>query len=480
MADIQWLLLTPHFVLSAGIVLAMLLVAWKRSQGLIASFTFVVLLLTLFATVTSLGQPSDHVTPLVKVDDFSRLTLMLILLSALFSCLISVKRLSQDIEVHDEYYLLLLLATLGGAILVVSDHYAALFLGFELLSLSLVGLAGYFRASNHQVEVAFKYLILSASASSFMLLGIAFLYAQLGSMSFSADITAVNPNNLVLMLGGLLLLSGMLFKLSIFPFHMWTPDVYQGAATPITFVLATLSKIAILTVLLKCFFSNGFGYIFQQSALLNILSVFAILSMFFGNTMALKQSNVKRLLAYSSIAHLGYLLILLFIGNSGLEQGVKVSLVYLLAYLLANIAVFTVISTVENVRHSTNEKAIEVKDFDGLFWQQPILAGVLIFGVLGLAGIPLTLGFVGKFYLMALATNTSLWWLLAGLIIGSGISLAYYLPIVFSLFKDREKTRSIHFTLNTLLSFALVFFLLFSLVVGLYPDAVTQFLIASR
>ena len=250
-ANISWSMLTPHFVLSAGIVLAMLLVAWKRSQGLIAAFTLAVLGLVLIATMSSIGSASEHVTPLIKVDDFSRLALILIIISALVSTLMSMKRLSHDIEVHDEYYLLLLLAALGGAILVVSDHYASLFLGFELLSLSLVALTGYFRAHAHQVEVAMKYLILSASASSFMLLGIAFLYSQFGTLSFSSTITVVNNDSLILLLGSMLLLSGMLFKLSIFPFHMWTPDVYHGAPLSVTALFAIVPKLAAIGALIR-------------------------------------------------------------------------------------------------------------------------------------------------------------------------------------------------------------------------------------
>jgi len=492
--------LTPQLVLATGTVFALILIAWQRSQQLLALFTQGILLLALIASIASLGDGQSMVTILLKVDDYSRYAFILVLVASLVVVQLSKTMLRRDIEVHDEYYVLLLLVALGAGVLVASDHFASLFLGFELLSIALVGLVGYLRSTAYAVETSFKYLILSATASSFMLLGIAFIYAQTGQLSFSglagitnaANVsdTGVLGQSLLYQLGFILFFSGIAFKLSLVPFHFWTPDVYQGSPTPITLLLATVSKVAMFVVLLKCCFNAAQIDVFQQSALADVIASIAILSMIVGNTLALKQSSIKRLLGYSSIAHMGYLLIVLMVSTTGgINFAWQSVLFYLSAYLLATISLFTVLALFEAgnpIEHRLGSD-IKIDDWQGMFWQKPMLASLIIIAILSLAGIPLTAGFIGKFYLISFASQQQLWGLLVSLIIGSGIALAYYLPIIFSLFRESNKESAADAAVNTqtltwsTLSFNQLFVVVLTILglgLGLFPNSLSQ-LIAS-
>ncbi len=467
----------PQLIIAFGIALALLLVAWRRSQRTIALFTGVVIVMALLANISLLVTPAIQVTQLLKVDGYSTFAFSLILISALVALPMSHKFLSAQIEVHDEYYLLLLLMVLGAGVLVTSDHYASLFLGFELLSISLVGLVGYQRESQYSVESGFKYLILSASASSFMLLGIAFIYSVSGDMSFSAVISKTIYNQpdlgVFFQLGLLLFVSGVAFKLSVAPFHFWTPDVYQGSPTPVTMLLATISKIAMFVVLLKCFAA-------QQYLLLEnvqqFLLIFAITSMLLGNVMALKQQNLKRLFAYSSIAHMGYLLIVLIVTS---EQNLAFTwqsvLFYLAAYTVANLSVFIVIELLQQ-QLTTQQADITLSDIKGLFWRAPSYALLMILAILSLAGIPLTMGFIGKFYILSQATIAHAWWLIAALIVGSGIGLAYYLPLIFKLFSaESSPDQNVKISVKNIVEKVLVYSLVgVSLVFGIFPEVINQ------
>lgn len=475
--------IAPQLIVAFGITLALLLVAWRRSQRTIAIFTFVILALALLANIGLMLASETQVTQLLKVDGYSTFAFSLVLISAIAVLRMSYSFLRAHIEVHDEYYLLLLLLVLGAGVLVVSDHFASLFLGFELLSISLVGLVGYHRQSNYSVESALKYLILSATASSFMLLGIAFIYSITGSLSFSADLThdvfQQQSLGVFFQLGLLLFVSGIAFKLSIAPFHFWTPDVYQGAPTPITLLMATISKVAMFVVLLKCIVAQG--YLLHESFQLYLL-LFAIISMLLGNVMALKQQNLKRLLAYSSIAHMGYLLIVIIVtAEQSIEFSWQTTLYYLAAYTVANVSVFMVIALIQqniasNVEEATGKEDVILNDLHGLFWRNPSYAVLLLLGILSLAGIPLTMGFIGKFYILSQATIAHAWWLIATLIVGSGIALAYYLPIVFALFGNVPATDTLqqkrkNHPLEKLLIFS---FIVASLLFGIMPDLVTD------
>jgi NADH-quinone oxidoreductase subunit N len=232
-------------------------------------------------------------------------------------------------------------------------------------------------------------------------------------------------SGLVLVFSGLvLMLVGIGFKLAVVPFHMWTADVYQGAPAPVTAFIATISKGGMFALVLRFFITFD---IYRYDTLLLIFSVIAIASMFTGNLLALQQQNVKRLLAYSSIAHLGYLLVSFMAGR---KLAIPAATFYLLAYFVTTIAAFGIITVL-----STREReAVDIKDYSGLYWRHPWLAAIFTTALFSLSGIPLTAGFVGKFYVLIAGVNSSLWLLVLILVINSAIGLYYYLRIVVAMF----------------------------------------------
>jgi NADH-quinone oxidoreductase subunit N len=234
-------------------------------------------------------------------------------------------------------------------------------------------------------------------------------------------------NQILILAGTALVLAGIGFKLSIVPFHMWTPDVYQGAPLPVTGFLATVSKGAIFVVLLRLFF---FAELYHYRTFLVALGVLAVGSMLVGNLLALQQQNVKRLLSYSSIAHFGYLLITLVAGGV-LGTGsiaVEAASYYVVAYVVTTLAAFAVISILSG--EDEDEKQ-DIADLTGLFWHRPLLAGLLMLSLLSLAGIPLTAGFIGKLYVFTAGIDAAQWILLGALVLGSAIGIYYYLRIIY-------------------------------------------------
>jgi NADH-quinone oxidoreductase subunit N len=231
------------------------------------------------------------------------------------------------------------------------------------------------------------------------------------------------------MAGTAMVLAGIGFKLSVVPFHMWTPDVYEGAPTPVTGFLATVSKGAVFVALTRFFVE---GQLYEYQSLMTALAAVAIASMLIGNWLALRQENIKRLLAYSSIAHFGYLLVVLIaLSYGGAEAGlIRESITfYLAAYILTTLAAFAVVASIAG----EDERKNNIASFDGLFWRRPIQASSLTVAMLSFAGIPLTAGFIGKFYVISVGIQSLLWWLITALIIGSAIGIYYYLRIIFAM-----------------------------------------------
>jgi NADH-quinone oxidoreductase subunit N len=321
----------------------------------------------------------------------------------------------------------LLLATLGSMTLVASSHFVSFFLGLEILSVSLYAMIAYTRARPISVEAGIKYLILAAASAAFLLFGIALVYAETGTMEFARIATALRANSAdVIALAGLaMIVVGVGFKLALVPFHLWTPDVYEGAPAPVTAFVATVSKGAMFALLLR--YSNLLG-IQTYYSLFIAFSVIAIASMLVGNLLALLQNNVKRILAYSSIAHLGYLLVAFL--ASGALAVIAVAF-YLTAYFVTTLGAFGVVTLLSDA----DRDADRIDDYRGLFHRHPWLAGIFTAMLLSLAGIPLTAGFVGKFYLVAAGVGSALWLLVIVLVVASAIGLFYYLRIVVAMYQ---------------------------------------------
>ena len=424
--------LLPILMLSLTVVVLMIQASIKRDQSIAWMITGIGFLVSLWAAGYARGF-TQTVTVLLSVDDWGLYFTTLVLLASVVTLVLSKDTFSPEGERKEEFYLLLVLSVLGAVVLIQSTHMVSLLLGMELMGVALYAMIAFPERGQLPLEAAIKYLVLSACASAMLLYGFALLYAATGDLSYAGigtkAILTYAQNPVLVISGTVLVLAGICFKLSLVPFHMWTPDVYEGAPTPVTGFLATVSKGAVFVALARFFIE---GQLYQYSSLIGVLSMVAIASMLIGNLLALKQNNVKRLLAYSSIAHFGYLLVVLV--ALAYQDGPLVNeaiTFYLGAYILTTLLAFSVVATIAGEEEEKND----ITFFEGLFWRKRIQAIGLTVAMLSFAGIPLTAGFMGKFYIISVGIQSGLWWLLAALVMGSAIAIYYYLRIIFAMSK---------------------------------------------
>ena len=470
----SWLLL-PIITLTGFILALMLVIAFARNLALTCGLSIAGLIATLVSIIwVNLTLPLGNVTPLIIIDPFALLFSGMMVIAATFICLLSYAYKVNEGPYQDEFYLLLLLSTLGAMVLTQSSHFASFILGLELLSVAIYAMISYPKQGLYSLEAGLKYLILSGVSSAFILFGIALIYTVTGQLGF----TAIENNSpkgsdlYFILMGSALLLSGIGFKLSLVPFHMWTPDVYEGAPAPVTAFLATVSKGAIFAALVR-FFMTANSY--QYETIMQGLFWVAFISILFGNLLALMQSSIKRMLAYSSIAHFGYLLVA-FIGAGeigGRSLSLEASSIFLIAYFITTIGAFGVVTIMSQDHTSTDDHDRDkLEDYAGLFWHRPLLAAFFSIMLLSLAGIPLTAGFIGKFYILAIGVESQLWGLLFAVVVGSGIGLFYYLRVIFTMTKRSTKTLSISIPITG--GWAMMAVTIVLLILGVYPTPVIE------
>ena len=433
-------------VVATGLNLALIAATWLVLPQLandLPEFLQPILrpLLNIFDSTSVLPQ---SVTPLLVIDGYSAFYMGLVLASGLATATLAYAYMEGYKGNREEMYILLALSVLGGLVVVCTRHFAAFFIGLELQSLPLYGMIGYLVKERRSLEASMKYLVLSAMATAFILFGMALVYSQTGTLLFTeigqraADI--VGPSRVMLLVGGGMILVGAGFKLSLAPFHLWTPDVYEGTPAPVAAYLATASKTAIIAMLLR-YFVEAKAY--QYAGLMDVLSVIAVASIVIGNVLALLQDNIKRLLAYSSIAHFGYILVA-FIASGALA--VEAVGFYLLTYVVTTLAAFGVVTLMSSPY--VDHDADALWDYRGLFWRRPNLSAILTVAMLSLAGIPLTAGFIGKFYVIAAGVDKRQWVLLAALVFGSAVGLFYYLRAMAQLYLRAPWARKFAAPLN--------------------------------
>lgn len=428
-ADFQALL--PLIMLSVGATALMLQIAFWRELQLTTWLSIAVLILAALSVVHAAAVAPRMVTPLLFIDPTALLMSALFCLAAAITVILSADYLQQRGDQPEEYFLLLVLSTLGACVLVSAQHMASLLLGLELLSVSLYALIAYPDRSVLPLEAAIKYLVLSGAASATALFGLALLYAATGELQFGqlgAALAAYQGDTGTVFVGAGLLLAGMAFKLSLAPFHLWTPDVYDGAPAPVTGFLASVAKAAVFVVLLRLFLQAD---LFRYPVLAQLMALMAIFSMLAGNFLALLQSNIKRMLAYSSIAHIGYLCVVFMAATQAQNRALasEAALYYLVAYTATTLAAFGLLTQLSATTDQRDK--VQLREVSGLLWHRPLPAALLMIALLSLAGIPLTAGFIGKFYLVSAAVAGTNWLLLAALVIGSGVGIYYYLRVVF-------------------------------------------------
>ena len=425
--------LLPLLLLAGTAVAVMLGIAVKRSHELTAALTLIGLAASFLSVFAVTPLVPRQVTSLLLVDRYALFYLGLIIASAAAVAALSYQYLAKHDGQREELYLLLVLATLGCGVLVTSVHFASFLLGLEVLSISLYGMVAYFTGRGEALEAGIKYLILASASAAFLLFGMALIYADTGTLAFSSIRSlSVGGSSLALVLPGIALtVTGIGFKLGVVPFHLWIPDVYEGAPAPVAAFVATTSKAAVVALLLRFLAATP-----QQSpAVFALFSVIAVASMCAGNLLALRQNNVKRILAYSSIAHFGYILVAFLTGTTMAAGAVAFYLVAYTVTILTAFGIVTVLSTSE-------ADAADLEDYRGLFWRRPVLASIFTAVLLSLAGIPATMGFVGKFYVLASGASASAWPLIIVLVLTSVIGLFYYLRIVVTLFSAAPERQS--------------------------------------
>jgi NADH-quinone oxidoreductase subunit N len=424
--------LLPILLTTGTALLLMLTIAFHRSHRLTLILTLLGFAVIIVSTLPAAYGAHRHIGILLIIDHYALFNTVLILAASFIVAVFSYPCLKDHKGKIEEYYLLLILAAFGAIVLVSSNHFVSFLLGLEILSISLYVLIAYNRENLPGIEAAMKYLILAGISTAFLLFGMATLYTALGTMEFSAMAAAItfrHPSPLLSLTGLGLIIVGLGFKLAIVPFHFWIPDVYQGAPAPIAAFIATVSKGSIFALLLRYFSDIPFR---SSQALLIVFTIISIASMFTGTLLSLFQNNLKRLLAYSSITHMGYLLVALIAGGPWVVTAVTF---YLIAYFLTILGAFGVIIAFSAI----NADAESLTEYQGLAGRSPFLAGILTAMLLSLAGIPLTAGFIGKFAILTAGTAAHLWPLLIALIISSVIGLFAYLRVIFILYEPPVK-----------------------------------------
>lgn len=473
--DLQRLL--PLLTLATGAAVLMLQIAFARNVRL-TSLLAVATLITAALSVMWTGESASHlVTPLLRADKLAIVFSALFCIAGAVTALLSMDYLNSRGDEPEEYFLLLVLSTLGACVLAYASHLASLLLGLELMSVSLYALIAYPDKTKLPLEAAIKYLVLSGAATATMLFGFALLYAMTGTLQFSAmagQLASIDTGNITLLVASVMIVTGLGFKLSLVPFHMWTPDVYDGAPAPVTGYLASVGKAAVFVVLVRWFIASN---LFRFSILIDCIALLAILSMLGGNLLALLQTNIKRMLAYSSIAHMGYLIIILVVASDTAHRAlaIEAGMYYLIAYIATTIAAFGLL-TLLSAGKSQREN-IQLHDVSGLFWHQPLYACLMLVALLSLAGIPLTAGFVAKFYLLSSAVSDDRWALLGALVIGSSVGIYYYLRVVFYMTRRVEEHNNLpeapHGLIEKVVSGTLIVSIL---LLGIAPQPLMEYL----
>jgi proton-translocating NADH-quinone oxidoreductase chain N len=478
-------LLSPELILLlTGIVVLVVDLAWRvgdsdsevgdaRKRIWVPALALVGLGAALFATILLWGTPPTPVLAMMTVDPFALLFKIIALACVMLVILAAVPWLQDRTPYRGEFYALLVFAALAISLASSGTDLISVYLAMEFLSITSYVLAGYLRNDRKSNEAGIKYFLYGAVTSAVMVYGMSLLYGATGTTNLAqiAQLLAVEESIKWLAVAAIVpLLAGFSFKIVLSPFHQWAPDTYEGAPTPVTAFLSVGSKAAGFAILMRVLFTAlpGFRWNIGWVAILMALS---IISMALGNLIALRQTNIKRMLAYSSIAQAGYIIIGVICMRLDVQNaflGVNGTLFYLFAYLFANLAVFTAVIAFEGATGST-----EISDYRGLIKRSPVVAGVMLIGLLSLAGIPGTGGFLGKLFVFGAAVQFGTTMTLVLAIVGaitSAIAAFYYLNVVRYMFFEPPGEDAQTFSIPVGLKVGLAITAVGVLVIGIYPQ----------
>jgi NADH-quinone oxidoreductase subunit N len=428
---IDWLSFSPLLALAGGALIVLMVGLLRGSfarERLVPVLTLATLAVSLGFQIARFHHPASIISGALRIDDLALILDMIFCVAAIACVLMSLPTRAPASAGHGEYHSLLLFSVFGMAVLVSAQNLVTVFVGFELLSIPLYVLcASEFRREG-SLESGLKYLVIGSVGSATLVYGLAMIFGATGAMQFQTIANAIAQGQIaggllgdpMLLTGLALVIVGFAFKASVAPFHQWTPDVYEGAPTPVTAFMATATKAAAFGVLLRFFDVAVIG---AQDTWAPALATIAAISIVVGNVGALGQSSLKRMLGYSSVAQAGYMLAGVVVGS---QLGVDATVLYLAVYLFMNLAAFAVIIAAQSMRADGDE----ITSLAGFGASQPWLAWPMTIAMLALAGIPGTAGFIGKFQLIHALVNGDYTWLGIVLVIGSMISLGYYLRVI--------------------------------------------------
>jgi len=463
---VQLTALAPLIAIAATSIVLMAAIAVRRNRTWSVAITLAGLAASFGLAFEALAVAPVKVTPLLLIDRPALFFFALLIAAAAVVVVLAADYFARRAAEIEELLLLLLFATLGSCVLAASSHLASLFLGLEILSVSLYAMVGHLRNDGRSLEAGVKYLILAAVSSAFLLFGTALIYAETGSLELTAlaDLAIPAVGHKVVSLAGIaLVMVGVGFKLGLAPFHMWTADVYEGAPAPVTAFVATVSKAAVVAVLLRLLAVSEV----PPPTLIWFLALLAVASILIGNLLALRQDNLKRLLAYSSIAHLGYLMIAVVAGG---PRGAEAAAFYLAAYLPTTLIAFGVIAALS----LPDREPDRLSDYRGLGRARPFLAGLLSAALASLAGIPLTAGFIGKFVVVRAGVGAGEWGLALILVLGSVVSIYYYLRPVVTMYMQPADGEAVSTPVSPVVSATLAALLAVLIWLGIWPQPILE------
>jgi NADH-quinone oxidoreductase subunit N len=469
----DYLRFLPEIILIVAGTLIMLiepLLGENKKSGL-SFLTLFALAGALVAAILANSDPGAAFSNMLVVDGFGTFFRILVIGVGILTVLSSTQYLRREHAASAEYYALLLFSVTGQCVMATANELIMIFIGLEISSISTYVLAGYLRDDKRNNEAALKYFLLGSFATAFLLYGIAWIYGTAGSTSL-VDIrtyllTPGSRSNVILAsTSAALMFVGFAFKVSAAPFQIWAPDVYQGAPAPVTLFMSAGPKAAAFAVFLRVFMT-AFAPITDRWEPFVWSS--ALLTMIIGNFAALTQTNIKRMLAYSSIAHAGYVMVAVAAHN---QIGIAAAMFYLAAYALMNIGAFAVITHFSR----QGEKYVEISDLAGLGWKQPVTAGLFSIFLLSLIGVPLTGGFFGKFYIFKAALDANLVWLAVLGLLNSAVAAYYYLRIIVVMYMQEpgEATASVQ-PPGAGIQATLWASALGTLILGIFPSVVLNF-----
>ncbi len=464
--EIDLYLIAPEIVITAfGFLVLLLDVFLPRGQkkGYLGVVSLIGIILAFLYTWPQMGSARSGFEGMFISDGYALFFKLIFLIISFLTVLVSIGYIQREGIPFGEYYALILFATLGMMLMAAGSHLITIFLGLETMSVSIYILAGMMREDKRSVEAALKYFLLGAFATGFLLYGVALIYGATGSLYLKDVAAYIASKNLLrspmLLMSLVFLTIGFGFKIASVPFHMWTPDVYEGAPTSITAFMATGVKAAAFSALVRVFFSALPAF---RPDWTSIMWVICVATMTVGNIVAISQNNIKRMLAYSSIAHAGYILVAFVAGT---DLGTSGILFYLMAYAFMNIGAFTVVILLGK----KGEENTLISDYAGIGFKYPLLAVSMTIFLLSMAGIPPLGGFMAKFYVFGAAVKSKFYWLVIIGVLNSAVSVYYYLRVtVLMYFRESEREiTGLQFSFASVL--ALILTVIGTLYMGIFP-----------